>query len=76
MAYGNDVFSSIGYNKFVYRIDKRILQWGHVTNNAFVLGVITLFTLVKDNMEGRCVLLQVTAIQLHNYPSHRKTRGS
>jgi hypothetical protein len=76
VAYGSNVFNSIGYSKFVYTIDKPIVQWGHVTKNAFVLGVMTLFTLAKNNVEGRCVLLQVTAIQLHNYPSHRKTRSS
>lgn len=76
MAYDTNVFRSVGYSKFVYTIVELVLQMGHVTKIAFVFGVMTLFTVVKDNMEGRCLLLEVTAIQLHNYPSHRKTHSS
>jgi len=73
---GANVFSSIGYSKFVYTIGKVIHKLGHVTQKAFLLGVMTLVILVKCTVEGRSVLLPVTAIQLHNYPSYRKTRSS
>jgi len=76
MGCGANVFSSIGYSKFVYTIDKVIHKWGHVTQKALLLGVMTLVTPVKDTVEGHCVLLPVTAIHLHNYPSYRKTRSS
>ena len=70
------MFSSIGYSKFVYTIDKVIRKWGHVTQKALLVGVMTLVIPVKGTVEGRCVLLPVTAIQLHNYPSYRKTLSS
>ena len=44
---GTNVFSSIGYSKFVYTIDKVIHKWGHVTQKAFILGVMTLAIPVK-----------------------------
>jgi len=73
---GTNVFSSIGHSKFVYTMDKVIHKWGHVTQKTFLLGVMTLVIPVKGTVEGRCLLLPVTAIQLHNYPSYRKTRSS
>jgi len=73
---GANVFSCIGYSKFVCTIDKVIHKWGHVIQKAFLLGVMTLVIPVKGSVEGRCVLLPVTAIHLHNYPSYRKTRSS
>ena len=70
------VFSSIGYSKCAYTIDKVIHKWGHVTQKAFLVGVMNPVIPVKGTVEGRCVLLPVTAIQLHNYASYRKTRSS
>lgn len=76
MGCGTNMFSSIGYSKFVYTIGKVIHKWGHVTQKAFLVGVMTLVVSFKGTDEGRCVLLPVTAIQFHNYPSYRKTRSS
>jgi hypothetical protein len=67
---------SIGYGKFVYTMDKVIRKWGHVTQKAFILGLMTLVIPVRAMLKDAVCCCQLQPFTWRNYASYRKTHSS